>query len=352
MHAYSALCEVDEAKLHNHSEVFPLVHKTKTGEKRKILKQKAKKAESTLKYLEKLDGIDEMGDHSLLKATLASRLDSLRAEERALVESFQARIEDTTVFCREFTKPSGRVYKAWYVDWRVGGKNRSQYLSACSKMTQEEALEKARRLKLESLKGPQIQFDDKYKVQRIRFKDRWWTPSKIGELFGISSRAVDRVLVQCGLQKDQQANEKALKEEYATTTHLRNGTPFYLWDVSRVFEIVAEKHKPLTEVERYAYGVRKRQIKLERLYKSRSVLDREAADIMLGRLYDEVPSRIEKEVRDLVESQKTQAGGPKTALNLTRRKGEDGAGSPRSLGRGKSRVRTICPKEKNSKTNG
>ena len=48
---------------------------------------------------------------------------------------------------RRKNKPAGR----WLAGWREGGKLRKVYLGSCKKLSQAEALRKARRLKAEAL---------------------------------------------------------------------------------------------------------------------------------------------------------------------------------------------------------
>lgn len=138
--------------------------------------------------------------------------------------------------------------------------------------------------------------------QRKKFQDQWMNQTNIGKLFGVSSIAVGKILVQNGLKEGKNATEKALKEGYATFTPLKDGTPFFLWNVSKVSEILAEKHKPLTEVEKYVLEIRNRLLEVERLYNSTSGTNHKLADITLELLYDDVPPKIKKEVRNIVEN--------------------------------------------------
>jgi len=49
------------------------------------------------------------------------------------------------------TKKGIRTYHYWMANWREGGKVRNVHLGSCEKMSQSEALQKARKLKAEAL---------------------------------------------------------------------------------------------------------------------------------------------------------------------------------------------------------
>ncbi len=44
-----------------------------------------------------------------------------------------------------------RTYYRWIASWREGSKIRTVYLGSCNKITQERALEKARKMKAQAL---------------------------------------------------------------------------------------------------------------------------------------------------------------------------------------------------------
>jgi regulator of replication initiation timing len=102
------------------------MHKTAAGEKRKALKNEA--------------------------LEMVSRADELKAEAEALKET--ARLEDLTLWQMEKTKSTkkgSKTYLYWMVSWREGDKVRNVHLGSCRKMDHETALQKARKLKAESL---------------------------------------------------------------------------------------------------------------------------------------------------------------------------------------------------------
>lgn len=82
--------------------------------------------------------------------TARERLEELKRQEAALKP--QVRAERITVFIISKTSKKGKVHKYWHCSWRNDrGKNHSQYLGSCEKMTKAEALEKARKKKAQDL---------------------------------------------------------------------------------------------------------------------------------------------------------------------------------------------------------
>jgi hypothetical protein len=50
-------------------------------------------------------------------------------------------------------KGEDKTYYRWYCSWHDGNKTVTEYLGSCRKMSEAEALEKAKRLKAEALPG-------------------------------------------------------------------------------------------------------------------------------------------------------------------------------------------------------
>lgn len=83
----------------------------------------------------------------------------LEAQERAEKKGSEAlketaRLEDLTLWQMEKTKSTkkgSKTYLYWMVSWREGDKVRNVHLGSCRKMDHETALQKARKLKAESL---------------------------------------------------------------------------------------------------------------------------------------------------------------------------------------------------------
>jgi hypothetical protein len=76
----------------------------------------------------------------------AKKLEREAADLREL-----ARVEDLTVWVMEKAK-AGKVYKYWMASWREGGRVRNVHLGSCKKVSHEEALQKARKMKAGSVR--------------------------------------------------------------------------------------------------------------------------------------------------------------------------------------------------------
>ena len=69
-------------------------------------------------------------------------------------QKLETRLEDLTVWQMKMvktTKKGSRAYHYWIANWREGGKVRNVHLGSCEKMSQAEAMQKARKLKAEAL---------------------------------------------------------------------------------------------------------------------------------------------------------------------------------------------------------
>lgn len=64
-----------------------------------------------------------------------------------------------------------------------------------------------------------------------KFKQTWKNQKEIGVIYGKSAIAVGKALIELGLKDSSTKNptSKALSEEIAKSTPLKDGTPFYLW---------------------------------------------------------------------------------------------------------------------------
>lgn len=122
------------------------MHRTNTGEKRKALKAEAQELEKDARTLA---NIRQMVPASRIRQDEADRL---KAETEALKDL--ARLEDLHVWEMEkvkATKKGSKTYTYWMASWREGDKTRNVHLGSCGKMSQNEALRKARQLKAEAL---------------------------------------------------------------------------------------------------------------------------------------------------------------------------------------------------------
>lgn len=126
------------------------MHKTTAGEKRKALKTEALELERDARAAIKAAEI--LPDARREARRMEGRADELKAEAEALKET--ARLEDLTLWQMEkvkTTKKGSKTYLYWIASWREGGKVRNVHLGSCKKVDHEAALQKARKLKAESL---------------------------------------------------------------------------------------------------------------------------------------------------------------------------------------------------------
>ena len=125
-----------------------MVHKTPTGERIKELRVESRKLGAALIAATELEGLEDL---EALKARLRERREAAKDEAAALANSGRARVEDLSVFRVKKETKKGREHEYWHAAWMVGGKTRNVYLGSCKKMSQEEALARAQKMKAEEL---------------------------------------------------------------------------------------------------------------------------------------------------------------------------------------------------------
>jgi len=127
------------------------MHKTEAGERRKELLIDISDLKRDVRALEKIAGMDEE------IAARREKLAELEAEAKEL--KLTARAEDLQVWrgFRTSRAKTGKCYTGeyWHACWRVGGRSKNIQLGSCRKMSYEEALAKACRMKREMLRGGQ-----------------------------------------------------------------------------------------------------------------------------------------------------------------------------------------------------
>lgn len=81
-----------------------------------------------------------------------------------------------------------------------------------------------------------------------RFSDEWGNQTKLGAKVGMTAVEVGRRLRELGL-RDQSgaATSEALDKGYAKSTPLRDGTPFYLWNVAKLMPLLSETTGAVSE---------------------------------------------------------------------------------------------------------
>jgi hypothetical protein len=122
------------------------MHITNAGEKRKSLKREARELEKDARALQ---NIRQMVPAARIRQDEADRL---KAEAEALKD--QARLEDLQVWemkKTKITKTGSRSYGYWMATWREGGKVRNVHLGSCGKLSREQAMQKAKKMKANAL---------------------------------------------------------------------------------------------------------------------------------------------------------------------------------------------------------
>jgi hypothetical protein len=122
------------------------MHKTRSGEKRKSLLQKARELEREAKILAR-------GKKTSPAQKAHSGAAELKAQAEALV--LEARLEDLTVRMAEkvkTTKKGNKAYTYWTASWRESGKVRNIHLGSTRKLSRQAAMQRARMMKEKALK--------------------------------------------------------------------------------------------------------------------------------------------------------------------------------------------------------
>ena len=126
-----------------------------------------------------------------------------------------------------------------------------------------------------------------------KFSKTWVNQTKLAELFGISRIKMGKELVKLGLREGKDATESAIKQQYAIKTPLKDGTPFYMWNKQKVFELLKRDLKPATELEKWISKAKTLQEQIDRTdYKGMDKMAWWAIDDLI----DECPKEFRKEV--------------------------------------------------------
>ena len=123
------------------------MHKTRVGEKRKSLLQKARELEREAKILAR-------GKKTRPATKAQTGAAELKTQAEALV--LEAKLEDLTVRMAEkikTTKKGSKAYTYWTASWRESGKVHNVHLGSTRKLSRQAAMQKARRLKKVALPG-------------------------------------------------------------------------------------------------------------------------------------------------------------------------------------------------------
>ena len=135
-----------------------------------------------------------------------------------------------------------------------------------------------------------------------KFNQIWSNQTNLGKRFGLSAIAVGKLLVEEGLkdQKTKSATEKAIKEGYAKDTPLKDGTPYFMWNIEKVRPLIEKDHKPLSKVDYWVNEVRRTVREAEGL--AREGQDK-IAYMIYDSAYDDVPKDVREEVQSIIEKE-------------------------------------------------
>jgi hypothetical protein len=130
-----------------------------------------------------------------------------------------------------------------------------------------------------------------------KFKFVWSNQTDMGKKFGISAIAVGKLLIEEGLKDEttKLATQKALDEGWAKSTPLKDGTPYFMWNINKVRNIISKKHEPLSKLD---YWINEVQKNLKQAEKVCNDGNDKWGFLLADCAYDEVP----KEIKDEVES--------------------------------------------------
>jgi hypothetical protein len=133
-----------------------------------------------------------------------------------------------------------------------------------------------------------------------KFKNRYSNQTELGKRFGLSAIAVGKVLIEHGLKDSvtKHATRRALDEGYAVSTPLKDGTPYFMWDVAKVRSVLFEKHKPLPKVDFWLSHVESIYAKVVKANEEGHKL----AYMIVNSMYDDVPRDVLVEVKAKFES--------------------------------------------------
>lgn len=138
----------------------------------------------------------------------------------------------------------------------------------------------------------------KKKTGSRSFSKVWVNQTNLGRLFGLSAIAVGKILTSHGLKDGGGATSKALSEGWATSTPLKDGTPFFMWNRDRCAELMGKSHQRLSRVDVAVNDVLKM---IERAQECLDEGDDKMASLIYDCMYDEVPEDIVDRVRERIE---------------------------------------------------
>ena len=137
--------------------------------------------------------------------------------------------------------------------------------------------------------------------KKNKFNRQWESQTNLGKKFGLSSIAVGKILIEHGLKdnKTKHATDKALKEDYAKSTPLKDETPHFMWNARKVKKLFSKDHQQLSKVDYWASHVSKIMKEAEDMC---SKGDDKIGYMLADSAYEDVPQNIIEEVKSKIES--------------------------------------------------
>ncbi|MFA6372425.1 MAG: hypothetical protein WCW68_07355 [Methanothrix sp.] len=123
-----------------------MVHDTAARQEARGLKKKARELAREARALEGIEGAAQLAEER--------EVEMARLREQARELQDKARLEDITVRQEPLvkqTKMGEMTYYRWVASWREGGRCKKVYLGSTKKMSQAEAMQKAREMKAKAL---------------------------------------------------------------------------------------------------------------------------------------------------------------------------------------------------------
>ncbi len=133
-----------------------------------------------------------------------------------------------------------------------------------------------------------------------KFKDIWMNQTEIGKYFNVSSIEIGKKLIEYDLRdpKTKKATEKALKEEFAIETPLKDGTYFCMWNKNKIISLFSHDMKVISEEQRYINEAIKCKKEIDDL--SDRGQDKIAAIAWDG-FYDQFPKKYHEAIKKAIE---------------------------------------------------
>lgn len=138
-------------------------------------------------------------------------------------------------------------------------------------------------------------------MSKSKFTKTWSNLTKIGALFGISSIALGKILVEEGFRDPISKNptDQAVSHGWCISTPLKTGEVFYMWNIKLVSDLLLKKFPKLSAVDIEVN-------RLTKLYKqAHNELDNgndKLGYMMLDSLFEDTPPHILTKVKDKMKA--------------------------------------------------